>query len=219
MKIILTGATGFVGSEILSQLLQRPDVEAITCITRRPLTVQSPKLSTILHADFTAYPDDLAHTLAEHNALLWALGGKASDEADPVAYERITCTTTLSCAAAIAERLTHTFRFGYLSGMGADPTETASFPWQKPTRHLKGRTEHALKVLTQQHTHFRATAFRPGGILPRTTSSFVDKLLAPIAIRVDHLAHAMIEESTRNIAESWAVLDNSTLRKIADPSH
>jgi nucleoside-diphosphate-sugar epimerase len=219
MKIILTGATGFVGGEILTQLIRRPNVDQITCLTRRPLQVQFPKLRTILHADFTAYPDDLASTLADHDALLWALGGKASDEADPAAYERITCTTTIACATAIAERLTHSFRFGYLSGMGADPSETATFPWQKLTRHLKGRTERSLQDLTQRFPNFHATCFRPAGILPKSTSTFIDKLLAPIAVRVDNLARTMIEEATRNQAEAYAVLNNSTIRKIADPSH
>jgi nucleoside-diphosphate-sugar epimerase len=219
MKIILTGATGFVGSEVLAQLLLRDEVDAVTCLTRRPLTVTSPKLRTVLHEDFTSYPDDLARELATHNALIWALGGKASDEADPAVYERITCTTTIACATAIAQRLTDPFRFGYLSGMGADPSETATFPWQRMTRHLKGRTERSLETLTEQYRDFRATCYRPAGILPKSTSGLVDTMLAPIAVRVDRLALAMIEESLRNVAEHYAVLHNSTIRKIADPSH
>jgi nucleoside-diphosphate-sugar epimerase len=219
MKIVLTGATGFVGSEVLAQLLQRTDVDRVTCLTRRPLAVAAPKLSAVLQADFTSYPDEIAQELAEHDALIWALGGKASDEADPAAYERITCTATHACATAIADRLTHSFRFGYLSGMGADPTETATFPWQRRTRHLKGRTERSLHALTERHPHFRATCFRPGGILPQSTSSLIDALLAPVVVRIDRLAIAMIDESVRNVAEKYAVLNNSTIRKIADPSH
>ena len=219
MRIILTGATGFVGSEILRQLLQRGDIEAVTCISRRPLQVQSLKLRVLLHADFSLYPAALAQDLANHDALLWAIGGRASADGDAAAYERLTCTATIACATAIAHHLPHPFRFGYLSGMGANPTETARFPWHKPTRHLQGRTEHALQTLSEAGSGFQATCFRPARILPRSAGSWVNALLAPIAIRVDHLAHAMIEESTRNIAERFSVLDNATLRKIADPSH
>ena len=106
----------------------------------------------------------------------------------------------IATATSLAPNLQHPFRFGYLN---TTSNTTA---------------EQRLERLTQQHPLFRATIFRPGRILPRT-SSLANKLLAPIAIRVDHLALAMIEEATRNQAEHYAILNNSTLRKIADPSH
>ena len=37
MKILLTGVTGFVGGEVLNQLLCDPTVAAVTVLTRRPL--------------------------------------------------------------------------------------------------------------------------------------------------------------------------------------
>jgi hypothetical protein len=172
-----------------------------------------------VHSDFTTYPDDLADDFANHDALLWAMGGKASDEEDPEAYARVTYSTTIACATAVSWRLKRPFRFGYLSGMGANPTETASFPWQKLTRHLKGRTERSLESLTERFANFNATSFRPAGILPKSTGKFVDTLLSPIAVRVDRLAHTMIEEAVRDVAERYSVLNNSTIRKIADPSH
>jgi uncharacterized protein YbjT (DUF2867 family) len=37
MKIILTGATGFVGSNVLAGLVANPRISEVTCISRRPL--------------------------------------------------------------------------------------------------------------------------------------------------------------------------------------
>ena len=53
MKLILTGATGFVGGEVLSQALKDPDIERVTVFTRRALPLQHPKLHQIELADFT----------------------------------------------------------------------------------------------------------------------------------------------------------------------
>lgn len=53
MKLILTGATGFIGGEVLRQCLQNPSITLITVITRRPLPDEfgSPKLRVLLCKD------------------------------------------------------------------------------------------------------------------------------------------------------------------------
>ena len=218
MKIVLTGATGFVGSTILKQLLERPEVTHITCLVRRPISVPSSKVETILHADFSAYDLELAAKLADHAACIWALGGKASDNPNSTEYLWATHTFTLAFARAVAEQQKQPFRFSYLSGMGADPTETSTFPWEKTTRHLKGRTERDLQELTEQYSLFSATAFRPAGILPEAdgfTASLVNLLLAPISVRVDCLAAAMISEAALSTAPKYHVVSNGSIKKMA----
>lgn len=37
MKVILSGATGFIGGEVLRQALADPAIKSLTCITRRAL--------------------------------------------------------------------------------------------------------------------------------------------------------------------------------------
>ena len=214
MKIVLTGATGFVGTEVLRQMLQRSDVDEVTCLARRPVTVHSPKLTAIVHEDFAAYDDGLAELLATHAGCVWALGGKASDERNADAYERATYTFTLAFARSVAARLRGPFRFGYLSGMGGDPSGTSRFPWERPTRRLKGRTERDLEGLTREFPHFRATSFRPGGILPASVGSLADFALSPIALRVDRLAAAMIAEVLGSHAEPYRVLRHHALRRL-----
>jgi nucleoside-diphosphate-sugar epimerase len=123
MQVLLTGATGFVGSELLAQLIARSEVSHITCLARRSLSQTSPKLELLLHDDFARYSSELAARLARHSGCRWAIGGKASDSASPDEFARVTHTFTLSFAHAAAQHLSRPFRFCQLSGMGADPSE------------------------------------------------------------------------------------------------
>lgn len=218
MKIVLTGATGFVGSHVLDRLLADPEVTGVTCLTRRHLPREDPKLTSVVHDDFTRYGDDLMTRLADHSACIWTLGGKESDAADPVQYERVTHTFTLNFAHAMAAAATGPFTFCYLSGMGADPTESTRLPWERTTRHLKGRTEKDLVRLAREHDTFTVHCFRPGGILPATTGTAARVLLAPIAVSVATLSTALVRVACTEPAGQPTVLRNSLIRHLGRPS-
>lgn len=47
MKIIVTGATGLVGAEVIRQALLDDKISEIIALTRRPLRVQHPKLKRL----------------------------------------------------------------------------------------------------------------------------------------------------------------------------
>lgn len=80
VKVILTGATGTAGAEILRQLLLHPSIESIAVLSRRPLPAHvapnppSPKLRVILHDDFGVYSEELLGELAGYDAAIWAMG-------------------------------------------------------------------------------------------------------------------------------------------------
>ncbi len=216
MKIILTGATGFVGAEVLSRLIATPAVTAITCLSRRDLGMQSEKVTTILHSDFAAYDQTLVEQLAGHDACIWALGGKASDLGTPNVFARITHTFTLALAERMATQVSAPFTFCYLSGMGADPSETARLPWERLTRHLKGRTEKDLSLLQKCYSLFCAHSFRPGGILPRGASRLLRWGLAPIVIGVGELADAMIVAAiSPDLFHREPTISNAAIKQLA----
>jgi nucleoside-diphosphate-sugar epimerase len=216
VRIILTGATGFVGGEALTQLLANEHIDGVTCISRRPVAIDHPKLTTMIHPDFSVWPAGQMKALAMHDATIWTLGAKASDISDPVEYEKVTVKSTLAFASSICDSVGHIFRFCYLSGMGADPEETSTFPWQRTTRHMKGRAERGLADLAKLDGNFRASSFRPGGILPNTTSWWLSSILSPIAIRVDLLCRAMIAEAIREDPPAYQVLSNRAIRAEAE---
>ena len=67
MKIIITGATGMVGSEVLRQAIADNDITAITAIVRKPLTISNAKLETVLHHDYLNY-SSLTEIFKTHDA-------------------------------------------------------------------------------------------------------------------------------------------------------
>lgn len=214
MKVVLTGATGFVGSEVLSQLIVHPEITRVTCLTRRPLPVVHPRVVAIEQQDFARYDGALLAGLADHTACLWTLGGKASDAESPAAYERVTHTFTIAFARAMAARAGGRFTFCYLSGMGADPTESSRLPWERTTRHLKGRTERDLRALAGQHEGFAVRCFRPGGILPRGSRSRMLALLGPWVIGVEALAKALVLAAIRPDVTTRDTLENGGIKAL-----
>jgi hypothetical protein len=158
----------------------------------------------------------LLDRLADHHACIWALGGKASDLGEPEVFARITHDFTLALAEGIADRAKRRFTFCYLSGMGADPTETARLPWEKLTRHLKGRTEKNLHALQERNAAFCAHAFRPGGILPDDANRLLRRALAPIVVSVGELSDAMIAGAVDDrLFRQWPVIGNRNIKRLA----
>jgi uncharacterized protein YbjT (DUF2867 family) len=83
MEIIVVGATGYVGSEVLRLCLEDPHISKIHVLTRRPLldsslapASASDKLSVILRHDWLRYDRgdedaDLLSALKNARACIW----------------------------------------------------------------------------------------------------------------------------------------------------
>ena len=79
MKLILVGATGFVGAECLRLALQNPDVTEIVALARREVKLpenssehDKTKLSTVLLEDFGhEYPNSVKERLRGADACIW----------------------------------------------------------------------------------------------------------------------------------------------------
>jgi hypothetical protein len=88
MKVIVTGCTGQIGSAVLLHCLENPAVSHIYALSRRPLSVDftklavsfvgsgniNSKLTSIIHEDFSSYPDALLDQLAGADTCIWSLG-------------------------------------------------------------------------------------------------------------------------------------------------
>ena len=150
MKLILTGATGFAGGEVLGQALADPAIERVTVLTRRPLGLTHTKLSEVIVRDFLDY----SAILIDADACIWCLGVSQS-QVGKEQYVVITHDYAVAAAAAMIAANPR-LRFCFVSGRGADPTEKASQLYAR----IKGRTERTLGEKYPQNLF----VFRPGYI-------------------------------------------------------
>jgi uncharacterized protein YbjT (DUF2867 family) len=78
MHLILTGATGLVGSAVLDAMLRTSEITRISILARRPVAMaeqaRDPRVRVIIHTDFGTYGPDVLGQLQGANGLIWALG-------------------------------------------------------------------------------------------------------------------------------------------------
>jgi len=152
MKIILTGATGFVGEGILLSSLANPEIEKILSVSRRPSEISHPKLKEYIVEDFMTLPAN-DPMLQGYDACFFCAGrsniGMSREEYYHLSYE-----ITMHFAQAIGRNAE--FVFIYVSGAGTSD-KSRQF-WSQ----TKAKTEHDLCNMG-----FRAAyGFRPAGIKP-----------------------------------------------------
>jgi hypothetical protein len=74
MKIILTGATGYIGTEVLKQAIADPAISSIYTLTRKPLSAPyaaHEKAKGIIHKDFASYDEETLRELKGAEACIW----------------------------------------------------------------------------------------------------------------------------------------------------
>lgn len=81
MHLILTGATGLVGSAVLHEMISRESVTRVSVLSRRqvPMANGHEKVHVIIHKDFSQYPEDVMEKLRGAEGVVWALGISAND--------------------------------------------------------------------------------------------------------------------------------------------
>ncbi|KAF3194358.1 hypothetical protein TWF225_006906 [Orbilia oligospora] len=165
--IILTGATGLVGSAVLQHALSSPSISKVSILSRRPVAAAdgNPKANVIIHKDFTSYPPELLHQLSGASACIWAQGissvGMKEDE-----YNIITKTYPLAAAEAFKGiPVKGKFNFVYVSGSGADQNGKASQMFGR----VKGDAEKQLLGIASSRPTFSVYNLRPAAIDPGKT--------------------------------------------------
>ena len=78
MKLIITGATGFVASEVLRQALLLPSITSVVAVARSPVpapqgTPNSSKLKSVVVPDYGTWPEDVKKELAGADACIWSV--------------------------------------------------------------------------------------------------------------------------------------------------
>ncbi|KAF7189263.1 Leucinostatins biosynthesis cluster protein T [Pseudocercospora fuligena] len=195
MKIILTGCTGFIGSEILKQCIAHHYIDHIHVLTRRPLDNEfsHKKVTQHLHEDFESYPEDLMSRLRDEGveACIFAIGGKVQQFKNLDEARKVGVNYPAAAAEAFATHLATAlepyegypknppkagqrrfpFRFVYISGAGAEQDQFKKLWIANDTRKIKGAAEKAIFGVVANaeekggYKCFEAIALRPGGVL------------------------------------------------------
>ena len=74
MKLLITGSTGRVGSQVLLQALANPSVTAVIAMSRRALNdevTKNAKLQVLIVEDFKNYSNSVIDALADIDACIW----------------------------------------------------------------------------------------------------------------------------------------------------
>lgn len=155
LKVIITGTTGMVGEGIMQVCLNHPAIDKVLILNRRTAGVKHPKLTEVLHWDFTDLAP-VADQLTGYDACYHCMG-ITSVGAEWDYYYQVTYKMSMELGETLS-RLNPDMIFCYVSGAGTDGTETSKLDWAR----LKGRTENELAELSFKKMY----AYRPGFIKP-----------------------------------------------------
>jgi len=147
---LLFGATGFIGSYLLQDLLNSPDYSRVIAVVRKPLALNHPKL-TVLIGDLASLPALKPQLVADE--IFIALGTTRKHTPDEAEYYKIDHDYPLR-AAEIAKGNGARSVF-LVTAVGANAGSGVFYV------RTKGEVERDIRALNFDHTHI----FRPSMIL------------------------------------------------------
>ena len=158
MKVILTGATGYVGEGVLLELLRTPQVEKVLSVSRRPTGVLQGKYPGLTPAETSKLEEYIVKDMLSLEAgdkhfegydAVYFIAGITSVGTPEDVYDRISYDIPVHFARIMPDKDKMTFI--YLSGAGTMPNGKQR--WQQ----VKSRTERETQAMGFRH----AFAYRP----------------------------------------------------------
>ena len=148
-KAIIFGSSGFVGSHLLSELLNSSDYAQVTAVVRKKLSISHPKLNTVI-GDYRSLRELEADASADE--IFLALGATRKTSPDKTTYYQVDHDYPV-LAAQIAKARGAKSVF-LVTAVGANPHSHFFYV------RTKGETERDIIALDFEHTH----VFRPSMI-------------------------------------------------------
>ncbi|KAL4868463.1 hypothetical protein BDV12DRAFT_185968 [Aspergillus spectabilis] len=204
MKIIVAGATGYIGQELLSQCLAHKSITSIIALSRRDLGITNPRLRVHImkDEDFLSYSDPaLLEELKGASACLWAIGLRPS-QAGRDERTRVISVDYIEKAAEGFQRAFQSssdvngkFRFVYMSGAAVERDQNNKSLWfMGPFRRLRGESENVLLRRAKANPDVFETYILRPGLVPSPQRTLKDRLWSLVpSVRLDYLAKATID--------------------------
>lgn len=155
-NVILFGATGNAGGQLLEQTLLDEGISKVTVVSRKRVGINHEKLDEIIHNDFLDF-SDIEESFKNQNICFYCLGVSQLQEKDERKYEIITHDYTYAVAKTLLKNNSE-ITFCFLSGEGADTSMQSKTLFAR----IKGKTENLLINQNFKQLYI----FRPGYIHP-----------------------------------------------------
>ncbi|OAL35032.1 hypothetical protein AYO20_05747 [Fonsecaea nubica] len=178
MKLVISGATGFVATELIRQSLSNSSITSVVALARRPITVpdnlgpeaDTSKLKTVVLEDFSKYPDDVRKQLENADACIWTLAITPSksksmqwDEVYRVCHEYTMAGLKTTFESSRVASKSTPFRFLYMSGIAAERDQTKTPRFMPKYSLMRGETENQVLAFVSSHPgKIEATVAKPG---------------------------------------------------------
>ncbi|KAJ9659238.1 hypothetical protein H2198_003242 [Neophaeococcomyces mojaviensis] len=197
MKVVLSGSTGYIGSEVLTQCLDHPSITSVLVLTRRDPgeLAKNPKAKVIIVKDFTSYDEPTVNELKTADAAIWCLGTSTGDERVDIEYP-------LAFIKAIKTRppgSSH-FRYVQLSGAFTEPPpeegqKERSLWFYANGRRVRGATEARVLETTEHGSESGFTVYivKPGAVLTNYATILQCVLGESLSIGMNELGATMVD--------------------------
>jgi uncharacterized protein YbjT (DUF2867 family) len=211
IRVLILGATGMVGSQVLKQCLDNDAIVQVVSIGRRPTGIHHPKLREIEHQNFLNF-SPLAEEFKNIDLCFFCLGVYQSKVSKEQFWK-----ITVDYQDALVQELEKTGReiiFCLFGAQGADPKERSPILFAK----AKGRAEKHL----MESKLAKKYIFRPGFINPDKDSRSdiwvklfqpIYRLLPFIGVDASDLGQVMVSVGVNGYEKT--ILENRDIRTMA----
>ncbi|CAG8981133.1 hypothetical protein HYALB_00005848 [Hymenoscyphus albidus] len=236
MNLLLTGASGTIGSTILTQTLSNPHITSLILLVRRPLTNlalsthqesgRKPEVKIIIMEGFNIYPDEVVDEIAGCEACIWAMGTYTGDSVVEVEYP-----TAFADAFLRRQRegrkgkgnggleRKEKFRFVFLRGAYTVEDQDRSLWFMPSARRGNGLGEKTLRLYAQENACediWQTYIMKPGGILPSSILPSMGFILRPVmdvvgAIRSNEVAACIVDIAVHGSEDGKFVWQNGDM--------
>lgn len=200
-KVILAGASGLIGSKLLSELIRSGEISEILLILRKSLGISDHKVRELI-VNFDE-PENFSSEISG-DIIFSCLGTTKSATPEPEDYRKIDKDYPLNIAKSGLKNGSKQFHI--VSSIGADPKSSNSY------LKLKGELEYELKKLNIPSLHIYQPSFLTGD---RKENRLAEKIITPLirvidplllgplkkyrSIKAETVAKAMLKQSLKDL--------------------